>query len=80
MLPRLLSPGETLQLEQFTLSAFHKIPDAIVVVDSDGREHKMPEELIQQQFEYIQSKRTKLETEERRTRDNSTQAAFAPRT
>ena len=41
LLPRRLNPGDTLELEQFTLAAFREWPTAIVAYDSEGGEHSM---------------------------------------
>ena len=51
VLPKRLDFGDTLQLEQFTLLAFQDRPEAVVVLDSEGHEHKVPDNLVQQQFD-----------------------------
>ena len=51
VLPNRLDFGDTLQLEQFTLLAFQDRPEAVVVLDSEGHEYKVPDNLVQQQFD-----------------------------
>jgi hypothetical protein len=54
MLPKKLDPGETIELEQFTLAAYRSKPAEIVAVDGEGREHRMPRALMDREFQQAQ--------------------------
>jgi hypothetical protein len=51
LLPKRLDPGGTLQLEQFTLLAFQEQPMAVVVLDNEGAEYMVPDNLVREQFD-----------------------------
>jgi hypothetical protein len=83
MLPRLLNPGDTLQLEQFTDAAFRETPKKVLVTDSEGREHEVPEHLLQYAFHDVQRVKAKMERESVENNPalgDPLHAAFAPRT
>ncbi len=49
-LPKRLTSGETLQLEQFTFAAFNDCPTAVVAIDTEGREYAVPTNEIKSQY------------------------------
>ena len=59
MLPRRLHPGDTLTLEQFTIAAFHDCPTEVVVLDAEGREYKVSDEDLKNEFREAQRYREK---------------------
>jgi hypothetical protein len=53
-LPKRLSPGEILQLEQFTFAAFHDCPDEVVAIDAQGGEYRVPARDLKSQYQEVQ--------------------------